>query len=166
MAAFEHIIVESKGAVGVVQINRPKILNALSYGVFGEIAAAVSSLEADPAIGCIVITGNEKAFAAGADIKEAVMDLIIGFIVGFFAGVVFYMGLGWTVLRLASSHHPALLVSLSFFVRFLCVAGALIGMAFYFGLAALACSAAGLIAARLIITARVRTDHSGSATGR
>jgi enoyl-CoA hydratase len=70
MAAFEHIIVESKGAVGVVKINRPKILNALSYGVFGEIAAAVDDLEADPAIGCIVITGNEKAFAAGADIKE------------------------------------------------------------------------------------------------
>lgn len=70
MAAFEHIIVESKGAVGIIQINRPKILNALSYGVFGEIAAAVSDLEADPAIGCIVITGNEKAFAAGADIKE------------------------------------------------------------------------------------------------
>ena len=70
MAAFEHIIVESKGAVGVIKINRPKILNALSYGVFGEIAAAVDDLEADPAIGCIVITGNEKAFAAGADIKE------------------------------------------------------------------------------------------------
>ena len=70
MATFEHIIVESKGAVGVIKINRPKILNALSYGVFGEIAAAVDDLEADPAIGCIVITGNEKAFAAGADIKE------------------------------------------------------------------------------------------------
>ena len=70
MSTFEHIIVESKGAVGIVQINRPKILNALSYGVFGEIAAAVDDLEADPAIGCIVITGNEKAFAAGADIKE------------------------------------------------------------------------------------------------
>ena len=70
MATFEHIIVESKSAVGIVQINRPKILNALSYDVFGEIAAAVADLEADSAIGCIVITGNEKAFAAGADIKE------------------------------------------------------------------------------------------------
>lgn len=70
MAAFEHIIVESKGAVGVIQINRPKILNALSFGVFGEIAKAVDELEADPAVGCIVVTGNEKAFAAGADIKE------------------------------------------------------------------------------------------------
>lgn len=70
MAAFEHIIVESKGAVGIIQINRPKMLNALSFGVFGEIAAAVDNLEADDAIGCIVITGSEKAFAAGADIKE------------------------------------------------------------------------------------------------
>jgi enoyl-CoA hydratase len=70
MTAFEHIIVESKGAVGIVQINRPKILNALSFDVFSEIAAAIDDLEDDEAIGCIVITGNEKAFAAGADIKE------------------------------------------------------------------------------------------------
>jgi enoyl-CoA hydratase len=70
MTAFEHIIVENKGSVGLIQINRPKILNALSFGVFGEIAKAVDRLEADDTIGCIVITGNEKAFAAGADIKE------------------------------------------------------------------------------------------------
>jgi enoyl-CoA hydratase len=70
MAAFEHIIVENKGAVGIIQINRPKMLNALSFGVFGEIAAAIDDLEADNAIGCIIVTGNEKAFAAGADIKE------------------------------------------------------------------------------------------------
>jgi enoyl-CoA hydratase len=70
MTAFEHIIVETKGAVGIVRINRPKILNALSFDVFSEIAAAIDDLEDDEAIGCIVITGNEKAFAAGADIKE------------------------------------------------------------------------------------------------
>jgi enoyl-CoA hydratase len=70
MATFEHIIVESKGAVGIVQINRPKMLNALSFDVFREIAAAIDDLEDDDAIGCIVITGSEKAFAAGADIKE------------------------------------------------------------------------------------------------
>jgi len=70
MSTFEHIIVESKGAVGVIKLNRPKMLNALSFDVFREIAAAVDSLEADDAIGCIVITGSEKAFAAGADIKE------------------------------------------------------------------------------------------------
>ncbi|HTO60456.1 MAG TPA: enoyl-CoA hydratase [Bradyrhizobium sp.] len=70
MSVFEHIIVERQGAVGLIRLNRPKILNALSFGVFREIAAAVDDLEADEAIGCIVVTGSEKAFAAGADIKE------------------------------------------------------------------------------------------------
>src|SRR5881409_2267188 len=70
MSTFEHIIVDSKGAVGIITLNRPKMLNALSFGVFREIAAAVDDLEADDAIGCIVVTGSEKAFAAGADIKE------------------------------------------------------------------------------------------------
>ena len=70
MSTFEHIIVESKGAVGIITLNRPKMLNALSFGVFREIAAAIDDLEADDKIGCIVVTGSEKAFAAGADIKE------------------------------------------------------------------------------------------------
>jgi enoyl-CoA hydratase len=70
MSTFEHIIVESKGAVGIITLNRPKMLNALSFGVFREIAAAVDDLEADDKIGCILLAGGEKAFAAGADIKE------------------------------------------------------------------------------------------------
>jgi enoyl-CoA hydratase len=70
MSTFEHIIVESRGAVGIITLNRPKMLNALSFGVFRLIASAVDDLEADDAIGCIVITGSEKAFAAGADVKE------------------------------------------------------------------------------------------------
>src|SRR6201994_3051990 len=70
MSVFEHIIVESKSAVGIIRLNRPKMLNALSFGVFGEIAAAVDDLEADDAIGCIVLTGSDKAFAARRDIKE------------------------------------------------------------------------------------------------
>jgi len=70
MKAFEHIIVETRGKVGVITLNRPKMLNALSFGVFGEIATAVDDLEANNNVGCIVLTGNEKAFAAGADIKE------------------------------------------------------------------------------------------------
>src|SRR5258708_12145874 len=70
MSTFEHIIVESKGAVGVITLNRPKMLNALSFGVFREIAAAIDDLEADDKIGCILLAGGEKAFAAGADIKE------------------------------------------------------------------------------------------------
>jgi len=70
MSAFEHIILDIQGAVGIITLNRPKVLNALSFGVFREIAAAVDDLEADDRIGCIVLTGGERAFAAGADIKE------------------------------------------------------------------------------------------------
>src|SRR3954469_6444946 len=70
MSGFEHIIVERTDAVGVLRLNRPSMLNALSFGVFGEIKRAIDDLEADDAIGCVVITGSEKAFAAGADIKE------------------------------------------------------------------------------------------------
>src|SRR6201988_3639355 len=70
MSTFEHIIVESKGAVGIITLNRPKMLNALSFGVFGEIAKGVDALGGNAAIGCIVVTGSDKAFAAGADIKE------------------------------------------------------------------------------------------------
>src|SRR4030081_3846759 len=70
MSTFEHIIVESKGAVGIITLNRPKMLNALSFGVFREIAAALEDLESDEGIGCILLAGGEKAFAAGAGIKE------------------------------------------------------------------------------------------------
>ncbi|HEY0328511.1 MAG TPA: enoyl-CoA hydratase [Rhodopseudomonas sp.] len=70
MSSYETIIVERKAAVGLITLNRPKQLNALSFGVFGDIALAIDELEADAAIGCIVLTGSEKAFAAGADIKE------------------------------------------------------------------------------------------------
>jgi len=70
MSTFEHIVVERKDAVGIIRLNRPKMLNALSFAVFREIATAVDDFEADDGVGCILITGNEKAFAAGADIKE------------------------------------------------------------------------------------------------
>src|SRR5262245_62753627 len=70
MSAYEHILIERRGAIGVLQLNRPKMLNALSFGVFKEIAHAIDDFEADDKIGAIVVTGNERAFAAGADIKE------------------------------------------------------------------------------------------------
>src|SRR2546423_4609255 len=70
MSTFEYIVIEKKGAVGIVTLNRPKMLNALSFGVFREIALAIDDLEADDTIGCILLAGSEKAFAAGADIKE------------------------------------------------------------------------------------------------
>src|SRR6476469_4646 len=86
MATFENIIVESKGAVGIITLNRPKMLNALSFGVFREIAAAVDDREADDAIGCILVTGSEKAFAAGADIKEMAGQSYTDVNLGDFAG--------------------------------------------------------------------------------
>jgi enoyl-CoA hydratase len=66
----EHIIVETRGRVGLIRLNRPQALNALNSALMRELAAAVDAFEADGNIGCIVITGSEKAFAAGADIKE------------------------------------------------------------------------------------------------
>jgi enoyl-CoA hydratase len=60
--------VEQKGRVGLVTLNRPKQLNALSPGLMAELGAALRALDADAGIGAIVLTGNEKAFAAGADI--------------------------------------------------------------------------------------------------
>lgn len=68
---FETILVEiTESGVGVVTLNRPQALNALNTDLMRELAVALDGLEADPAVGCIVITGSEKAFAAGADIKE------------------------------------------------------------------------------------------------
>src|SRR5262249_36780784 len=66
----ETVRVERENAVGVITLNRPKALNALSGQLLRELAAAVDELEKDDAIGCILVTGSEKAFAAGADIKE------------------------------------------------------------------------------------------------
>jgi enoyl-CoA hydratase len=66
----ENIIVETRGRVGLIRLNRPQALNALSSALMRELALAVDGFEADGHIGCIVITGSDKAFAAGADIKE------------------------------------------------------------------------------------------------
>jgi enoyl-CoA hydratase len=68
--AYETIIVETKGRVGLIRLNRPAALNALNAQVIEELGAALDGFEADDGVGCIVITGSEKAFAAGADIKE------------------------------------------------------------------------------------------------
>ena len=68
--SYENIIVETRGKVGLVRLNRPQALNALNAALLGELGAAVDAFEADPAIGCIVIAGSDQAFAAGADIKE------------------------------------------------------------------------------------------------
>ena len=67
---YENIIVERKDRVGVITLNRPKALNALCAALIDELGQALDDLEADDGIGCILLTGSEKAFAAGADIKE------------------------------------------------------------------------------------------------
>ncbi|GGG31045.1 enoyl-CoA hydratase [Chelatococcus composti] len=68
--AYETILVETRGKVGLVTLNRPQALNALNSQLIGELNQALDAFEKDPGIGAIVITGSEKAFAAGADIKE------------------------------------------------------------------------------------------------
>lgn len=65
-----NVIVETKGRVGIMRLNRPQALNALNRALVAELFAAIDTFEADEGIGCMLITGNEKAFAAGADIKE------------------------------------------------------------------------------------------------
>jgi enoyl-CoA hydratase len=67
---YETILVETVGRVALITLNRPKALNALNSQLMKELIAAVSAFDADDGIGCIVLTGSERAFAAGADIKE------------------------------------------------------------------------------------------------
>ncbi len=68
--AYENIIVETHGRVGLIRLNRPQALNALCAALMAELTQAVDGFEADDTIGCLVLTGSERAFAAGADIKE------------------------------------------------------------------------------------------------
>ncbi|MGA0565578.1 enoyl-CoA hydratase [Ancylobacter sp. VNQ12] len=85
--SYETILVERRDRVALVTLNRPKALNALNSTVMQELTGALAVLDRDPGIGCIVITGSEKAFAAGADIKEmqpqSYMEM---FYADFFAG--------------------------------------------------------------------------------
>jgi len=78
--AFETIVTETRGRVALITLNRPNALNALNAALIGELGDAVIAYDADPRVGCVVITGSEKAFAAGADIKE-MQDL--GFVEAF-----------------------------------------------------------------------------------
>jgi enoyl-CoA hydratase len=69
---YEHLLVRREGRVGIAQLHRPKALNALSAAMMIELVSALTAFDGDDSIGAIVITGDEKAFAAGADIKEMV----------------------------------------------------------------------------------------------
>jgi len=68
--SYETIQVETHGRVGLIRLNRPAALNALNARLLGDLDCALVGFEKDPGIGCVVLTGSEKAFAAGADIKE------------------------------------------------------------------------------------------------
>lgn len=70
MTEYSTLLVEQRGRVGWITLNRPEALNALNSTLVNELAAAASAFDADESIGCIVLTGSERAFAAGADIKE------------------------------------------------------------------------------------------------
>ncbi len=76
--AYENIEVETQGHVGIVRLNRPKAMNALCAALVSELGLALDEFEADDTIGAIVLTGSDKAFAAGADIKEMADKTYIG----------------------------------------------------------------------------------------
>lgn len=85
--AYDTIKVETNGKVGVITLNRPKALNALNTKLMGEVIAAAQAFDTNTKIGCIVLTGSEKAFAAGADIKEMhPLSYVDAFEQDFFAG--------------------------------------------------------------------------------
>ncbi len=67
---YQNIIIETKGRVGIIRLNRPQALNALNKALIDELTKAIETFDADDKIGCLLVTGSEKAFAAGADIKD------------------------------------------------------------------------------------------------
>jgi enoyl-CoA hydratase/carnithine racemase len=83
--SYQNIIVETRGKVGLIRLNRPQALNALNSALVGELGEALNAFEADPNIGCIVMTGSDKAFAAGADIKEMADKTFVEAFLGDFA---------------------------------------------------------------------------------
>ncbi len=83
--SYEHILAEIRGRVGIIRLNRPQALNALNAALIAELSAAIDAFDADDNIGCMIITGSEKAFAAGADIKEMADKSFIEAYMGNFA---------------------------------------------------------------------------------
>jgi enoyl-CoA hydratase len=84
--SYETIIVETRGRVGIIRLNRPQALNALNSALNAELARAIAAFDADGGIGCVLLTGSEKAFAAGADIKEMAGQSAVDMFMGDFAG--------------------------------------------------------------------------------
>jgi enoyl-CoA hydratase len=65
-----HVLVESDGSIGIITLNRPQVLNALNQALMHEVADAMEAFDRDSAIRCIILTGSDRAFAAGADVRE------------------------------------------------------------------------------------------------
>lgn len=85
--SYETLLTETRGAVALITLNRPKALNALNSTVMAELTEALSAFGKDEAIGAIVLTGSEKAFAAGADIKEMQgIDFVEAYVNDFISG--------------------------------------------------------------------------------
>nr|MBO2470569.1 enoyl-CoA hydratase [Bacillota bacterium] len=68
--AYQHLLVDLSDGVALIRLNRPEVLNALNLALVDELVDALERLDRDDAVRCIVLTGNERAFAAGADITE------------------------------------------------------------------------------------------------
>ena len=68
--AYEHILVSTEGAIGIIVLNRPKVLNALNRALMDELATALEAFDRDGGVRSVVLTGNDRAFAAGADVRE------------------------------------------------------------------------------------------------
>jgi enoyl-CoA hydratase len=84
--SYQNIIVDKQGRVGIITLNRPQALNALNMALKAELSKAIDDFEADDGVGCMLITGSDKAFAAGADIKEMADKTFIEAFLGNFAG--------------------------------------------------------------------------------
>ena len=82
--AYENILVETRGHVGLITLNRPKALNALSAGLIKDLGEALDAFEANSEVRAVVVTGSDKAFAAGADIKEMASKTFVEAYVGEF----------------------------------------------------------------------------------
>ena len=96
---YENIIVEIRGKVGLVTLNRPQALNALNETLIAELNDALAGFESNPDVGCTVITGSEKAFAAGADVKEMAEKTYVESYLGKFLD-------GWT--RISETRKPVI----------------------------------------------------------
>src|SRR3979411_614586 len=84
--SYENLIVETRGRVGVIRLNRPQALNALNSALNAELGRAIAEFDADAGIGCILLTGSERAFAAGGDTsgchRGGVGDVFLAFSAG------------------------------------------------------------------------------------